>query len=212
MAAARYTREGWFPEARPASTGLDKRACRDTIRTMSVSRTGSVVVLLSALLVLTASGCGSSSDKKANEAYANSVCTAIASWQQNVKAIATDFSSGTSKAALESKITQVRSATKQLVTEIKAVPAPNTSQGQAAKQQLDQLSTDISTTIDAANSAISGIPSDASAATISATLVALAPQVQSLATETKSAISSLKTAAGSLASAFKDTSSCQNLG
>lgn len=180
---------------------------------MSVSRSGLFVVLLGSILVLAASGCGgSSSDEKANEAYANSVCTAIAGWQQELKGIATDLSSGASKGSLESKITQIQSATKQLVTKIKAVPAPNTSEGQAAKQQLDQLSTDISTTIDAANSAISAIPSDASAATITATLVALAPQVQSLANETKSAMSSLKSAGGSLASAFKDTSSCQNLG
>lgn len=180
---------------------------------MSVPRSGPFVVLLGSVLVLAASGCGgSSSDKKANEAYASSVCGAIAGWEQDVKGVASDFSSGVSKASLQSKIAQVESATRQLVTEVKAVPAPNTSEGQAAKQQLDQLTADVSTTVDAVRSAISALPGDASVATVAATIGALAPQVKSLASETKSAIGALKSAAGSLASAFKDTNSCQNLG
>ena len=45
-----------------------------------------------AVLVLVGAGCGSSSDTKANEAYANSVCSAIGNWEQEIKSIATSFS------------------------------------------------------------------------------------------------------------------------
>ena len=139
--------------------------------------------------VLVAAGCGgSSSNNTANEAYANSVCAAVGTWQQQVKSIATDFSGGISRATLQSKITQVQAATKTMATQIKAVPAPNSSEGQAAKQQLDQLSTDITTTINSAKSAVDQLQGNASVATITAAVSTLAPQVKSLATEAESAI------------------------
>lgn len=172
---------------------------------------GSLLGLV-AVLALVAAGCGGSSDTKANEAYANSVCTAVAAWEQQVKTIATTFSGPISKATLDTKIAQVETATKKLVTQIKTVPAPNTSDGKAAKQQLDQLSTDVNTTITNAQSAVSQIPSNASAVEVASALIPLAPQVKSLATSAQSAIKSLQSAGGSLASAFKSTASCKNLG
>ena len=172
---------------------------------------GSLLGLL-AVVALLAAGCGGSSDKKANEAYANSVCSAVATWEQQVKTIATTFSGPISKASLDAKIAQVKTETQKLVTQIKAVPPPNTSDGKAAKQQLDQLSTDVNTTITKAQSAVSQIPANASAVEVASALIPLAPQVQSLAASAQTTVKSLQTAKGSLASAFKSTSSCKNLG
>ena len=173
--------------------------------------TGAILALIATLAML-AAGCGGSSDTKANEAYANSVCSAIGSWQQEIKSIASDFSGGVSLASLQTKVTQAEAATKTLVTQIKAVSPPDTSEGQAAKQQLDQLTTDINNTVDAASTALTEVQANPSAAAVSATVATLAPQVQSLASETNSAISTLKSAGGSLASAFKSTDSCKSLG
>jgi hypothetical protein len=174
--------------------------------------TAAPILALLVVLVLVGAGCGGSSDTKANEAYANSVCSAIGSWEQQIKSIASSFSAGITAASLQANVTQAQTATKTLLTQIKAVPPPDTSQGQAAKQQLDQLTTDISNTVDAAQTAITQVQANPSAAAISATVATLAPQVQSLASETNSAISSLKGAGGSLASAFKSTDSCKSLG
>ena len=91
------------------------------------------------------------------------------------------------------------------------MPAPNTSDGQAAKQQLDQLSTDVTTTISSAKTAVAQIPSGASAGQIAVALIPLKPQVQTLLTSAQSAISSLQSRSGSLGSAFKSTASCQSL-
>jgi hypothetical protein len=173
--------------------------------------TGAILALIATLAML-AAGCGGSSDTKANEAYANSVCSAIGSWQQEIKSIASDFSGGVSLASLQTKVTQAEAATKTLVTQIKAVSPPDTSEGQAAKQQLDQLTTDINNTVDAASTALTEVQANPSAAAVSATVATLAPQVQSLASETNSAISTLKSAGGSLASAFKSTDNCKSLG
>jgi hypothetical protein len=170
------------------------------------------ILALLAVLVLVGAGCGGSSDKKTNEAYANSVCSAIGSWEQQIKSIATSFIGGVSQASFQASITQAEAATKTLVTQIKAVPPPDSSQGQAAKQQLDQLTTDINNTVDAASTALTQVQANPSAAALSATVATLAPQVQSLASETNAAISTLKDAGGSLASAFKSSDSCKSLG
>ena len=174
------------------------------------------VALLAALvgaLALVAAGCGGkSSDQKANEAYANSVCSAIGDWETQVKGVVTDLSSGSlSKATLQSKLTQVESATKTLVTQMKAVPPPNTSEGTAAKQQLDQLTTEVTTTVNSVKSAVAQIPSGASATTIAATLAPLAPQVKSLASTADSTVKTVEDAGGSLSDAFKSTDSCKSL-
>jgi hypothetical protein len=134
------------------------------------------ILALLAVLVLAAAGCGGSSDTKANEAYANSVCSAIGNWEQQIKSIATSFSGGVSQASFQASITQAEAATKTLVTQIKSVPPPDSSQGQAAKQQLDQLTTDINNTVDAASTALTQVQANPSAAALSATVATLAPR------------------------------------
>ncbi len=183
------------------------------------SRSGVRLVVIPLALIVSASvlvsaGCGgdSSSDSKANEAYANSVCTAIGTWEQSVKSIATDFSGGISKASLQSKLTQVEAATKTATTQIKAVPPPKSTEGQAAKQQLQQLSSDVTNTIDAAQSTIAQLQGNASVATVAGAVAALAPQVKTLISSAQSAVGALKSAGGSLGSAFKSTDSCKSLG
>ena len=165
-------------------------------------------------VALMAAGCGGddSSDTIANDAYANSVCTAIGTWGNQVKSIATNLSGGISKASLQSAVTQAETATKTLATQVAAVPPPDTSEGQAAKQQVDQLSSSLTSTVDSAKSTAAQIPSNASAGTIAAALAGLAPQVKSLATTAQTTLSSLQNTGGSLASAFKNSSSCQSLG
>jgi hypothetical protein len=174
--------------------------------------TAAPIVALLVVLSFVAAGCGTSSDTKANEAYANSVCTAIGNWEQQIKSIASSFSGGVSRASLQANVKQAEAATKTLVTQIKAVSPPDSSEGQAAEQQLDQLTTDINNTANAAKAALTQVQANASAATISAMVATLMPQVQNLASETKTAISTLKSAGGSLASAFKSTDSCKSLG
>jgi hypothetical protein len=175
-------------------------------------RSAAPLLALVGALVLVAAACGGkSADQKANEAYANSVCTAIADWKTQVKSIATDLSAGISQATFQSKVKQVGSATKSMATQIQAIPAPNTSQGQETKQQLDQLSTELKTTAATAQTAAAAVQANASGGTIAAAVLALAPQVKSLATTAQSTISALQSSKGSLSSAFKSTDSCKSL-
>jgi hypothetical protein len=169
-----------------------------------------VTVAAFALASATA-GCGGSSDKKSNEAYANSVCTAIGNWQTQVKSLASGISGKPTQASIEAKATQFETNTKNLVNDLKAISPPDTSEGQAAKQQLDQLGTDLTNTVNAVKSGLSAIQANPSAATIAAAISTLTPQLQSLQNTGKSAVSSLQQVGGSLADAFKNTDSCKSL-
>ena len=172
-----------------------------------------LIALVGALvLVLMAAGCGGKSDdQKALEAYANTVCGDIGTWKTQVKAIATDLSGGISQASLQAKVTKIETATQNLRKEIKAVPPPNTSKGQTAKQELDQLSTELTTTVTSVKTVAAELKANPSAAAIAAAVVALAPQVQSLATSAKSTISTLQSDKGDISSAFKSADSCKSL-
>ena len=171
-----------------------------------------VLAALLAGLAVVAAGCGKSADQKANEAYANSVCNAASAWESQVKDIVSSLNAADlSKPALQAKLTQIESATKTLLTQIKAVPPPNTSEGTAAKQQVNQLTTQLSTTVTAVKSAAASIPSNASAATIATTMASVAPQVASLGTSAKSTLDAIESASGSLADAFKSNDTCKSL-
>jgi hypothetical protein len=178
---------------------------------MVVRKPKTLGALVAALLTLAAAGCGKSSDTKANEAYADNVCSAVGTWKQQVESLGTSLTSGgLTKESIQSALTSAESATKTMVTQIKAVPPPNTSEGKAAKQQLDQLTSDVESSLDAAKSAGAQLQENASASSI-ATVAALAPQVKTLASEAQSAFDTLKSAGGSLASAFKSSDACKNL-
>ena len=150
-----------------------------------------------------------SENRAANDAYANSVCTAIGSWEQQMKTIGT--SGGTSQAELESKSSQVETATKNLADQIKAIPVPGTSDGQAANQQLSQLSTDLTNSVDATKNGVASIKSNPSAATIGTVAVTLRTQYKALIDSAKSAVDSLGGNALPLSFAFQRNDACKNL-
>jgi hypothetical protein len=163
-------------------------------------------------LAVVAAGCGSgSSDKKANEAYATGVCSAIGSWVNDVKSLAT-ISGGISKASLQKKLTQFQTATKNLVSGIKAVPPPNTSEGQNAKKQVNLFVTQVQATSTAVKTASAKIPANASLSEIAPVLAPLRPQLTALSSTAQSTVKSLKNVGGSLQSAFDSADACKNLG
>ena len=166
------------------------------------------------VLALVAAGCGGggNSDKKANEAYANGVCTAIGTWATEVKSLATVPTGGITKASLDAKLSQFETATKKLISQIKAVPPPNTSGGQTAKKQIYQLSSQVQTTSTPVKSAASKLPANATVPEMVSALSTLLPQFQTLKSTAQSTVKAIQSAGGSLASAFKSERACKQLG
>ena len=169
-------------------------------------------MLLSALAVVAAGCGGGNSDKQANETYATGVCKAIDTWATQVKNLATVPTGGITKASIDAKLSQFETATKTLVSEIKAVPPPNTSEGQAARKQIDQLASQVQTTSAAVKSASSKLPANATLAQTLSALSKLVPQFQTLQSTAQSTVKTIKSAGGSLGSAFKSERACEQLG
>jgi hypothetical protein len=171
------------------------------------------LAMLLTALALVAAGCGGggNSDKKANEAYANGVCTAIGSWTAEVKSLTTVPTGGITKASIDTKLSQFETATQKLISQVKAVPAPNTSEGQSAKKQIDQLATQVQATSTAVKSAASKLPANATVAQVVSELSNLEPQFQTLKSSAQSTVTTIQSAGGSLADAFKSETACKQL-
>lgn len=171
-----------------------------------------LMVVIAAAALLTGCG-GGKSDHKANEAYASSVCTTIGSWLTEIKTVDTLSSpAGITKASIEAKLNHFETATMRFVSHIKAIPAPNTSEGRMAKRKIDQ-----SPLIPGAQGEI------ATAKTISSTVAAATntvevfgalgalPEFRDMKTTAQSMLTFLQSGGGSLASAFKSERSCKRL-
>ena len=76
---------------------------------------------------------------------------------------------------MQAGLTQFETATKTLVSQIKAVPPPNTSQGQAAKKQVDQLESQVQATTSTVKSTAAQIPENATVAQTALAVSTLAP-------------------------------------
>jgi hypothetical protein len=167
-----------------------------------------VVVVVAALLT----GCGSgNSEQKADDAYASGVCTAGGNWLTEVKSVDTvPSSSGITKASIDAKLNHFETATKQFVSQIKAIPPPNTSEGRAAKKEIDrQLITSARGESNSAKTVASTIVANGSTTQVVAALASL-PEYQTLKATTQQTLT--LSAGGSLASAFKSEQACKHLG
>jgi ABC-type glycerol-3-phosphate transport system substrate-binding protein len=171
------------------------------------------IAMLLSTLALVAAGCGGgNSDKKANEAYAKSVCTALGTWVTEVKSLATVPSGGINQASITAAVNQFQTATNTMISQVKAVPPPNTSEGQAAKKQINQLASTVKTTSAAVKSAASQLPANASVSQIISALSGLVPQFTTLINSAQSTAKTIQSAGGSLADAFKSERACKQLG
>jgi hypothetical protein len=118
------------------------------------------------------------------------------------------------KASIDAKLNRIETVTRQFVSRIKAVQAPNTAEGRAAKRKIDQ------------SPLIPGAQGDIGSAKAVEFTIATArnstaafedalggwPDFQTLQPTAQSLLTFLQSGGGSLASAFKTEPSCKQLG
>lgn len=171
-------------------------------------------MLLAVGLAVVVTGCGSSSsDTNANATYAEGVCSALDTWSSEVQSLVAGVGGGggISKSSLQKKLTQFQAATKNLVSDVKRVPVPNTSEGKDAMKKVNGLLAQVQATTAAAQAELAKLPSKASVAQIVSSLSALAPQLTALTTGAQSTVSSLQQSGGPLSKAFESTGACKQL-
>jgi len=163
-------------------------------------------------VVLLASGCGKK-EADPTTTWANDLCSSISTWEDSVTATASSVTSGNlSKAGLQSAANDAKAATTKLADDVKSLGAPPTDSGAQAKQELDQLSTEIQTgvqTVTEAAQSASGVNGILSAISVaSSTLVTLNNEVSSTLNQLKSLSTD---ASGELKDAFNKADACKNL-
>lgn len=169
------------------------------------------------LLALVAAGCGGGGGSGAEEeAWADEVCTTIASWRTEVQTIVTNATNdltqpGATRADLEAAIDNGLDATKTLVEDLRAAVPPDTPDGDEAKAAVDAFLDDVQASDDKVRSALAGLPEDAGLAQVIAELSGLATSLQTTVDNGRALVTELTELGGSLKDAFESADSCQEL-
>jgi hypothetical protein len=149
----------------------------------AVRRLAPVLLLISCVAFL-AAGCGGKKSQPhavpVND-WVNTVCSDLYAWTTTLKSVSSSLRANPTKANLQSGVTQMKDATKTLSANAKTLGKPNTQSGQAAKDAVSQLSTELSKDVDTVNTAVntaSGVSGALTAmTTVSSTLVTMGQQV-----------------------------------
>ena len=179
---------------------------------MAGTGTRAAAVLLVAFAALAAAGCGgSSSSTTPTDTWASGVCTAISTWKTSLTSIeSTVKSGGVSKDSLNAGVTQATDATKTLADSLKKLGKPNTQAGQQAKDDVDQLSSELTKNAQTIQDAITNASGAAglvtAISTASSTLVTMGNEVSTTIGDLQKLDPK-----GEIQQAFKQSSSCKSL-
>jgi len=170
-----------------------------------VHRSYSVAAVVLAAAALT--GCGSSEEASPTVTWANGLCSAVTTYSTALRDAGTSVqSSGVSQSSIEDAVNAVTDATQTFASDIKDLGAPDTSAGEAAKQTIDNLASDLEDDANAIKEATSGSSALSAISAVSSTLVTAQDQV-------KSAIDDLDSlgAKSELQQALADAEACDSV-
>ncbi len=149
--------------------------------------------------------------------WADSVCTDVAQWKSSITSIA-DVSGGTlTKDSLQQKLDDAKSATDELVSQLKGLGKPDLAASEQLQQQLDSSAEQLRASYQSLQSQAQDALSADSPAAFLQGLAKLAPQFGQLLDEIQKTVAELRSSnlAGSakteLQQAFDDSQSCQSL-
>ncbi len=171
--------------------------------------------LFSLVLLLVVVGCGGGGTS-AEEAWADEVCTSIASWKTEVQSIAGNAADaitkpGTTRADVEAAVDSGLDATKTLGDELRAAVPPDTPEGQQAKAAVDAFLANVQQSDDKVRAAIAGLPENAGVAEIVAALSGLATNIQQTIDSGQTLVTNIQQLSSALKDGFENADSCQQL-
>jgi hypothetical protein len=164
------------------------------------------------LATLAVAGCGgSSSSTTPTDTWASGVCTAITTWQNQLKSIESSVKSGNvTKDSINGAVSQAKDATNQLGDSLKKLGKPDTQAGQQAKTDVQNLSNELSSGVKTIEDAISN--ASGAAGVLSAVSTA-AGTLSTMVTQVTTTVANLQTLdpSGELEKAFKSSAACKPL-
>jgi len=176
------------------------------------------VLILSAAIVTagcgggssSSSGTGTESSATAADDWANSVCEAFVTWNNSITDAGQGIRDNPSEEGIRTAGEQIQSATQTLADDLRGLGRPDTESGQQAKDTIDQLATNLDTSLqkisDAMDSASGTAGAVNAASTIGTSLVEMADHVSTAFQQLQEI-----DAQGELQSAFEQGDSCAGL-
>ena len=115
-----------------------------------------------AALALVAAGCGGSDEAPTaspTDEWADGFCTAITTWTDSIQSVTEQFTdlSSFSQDGLENAANDVKSATDELVTDLKGLGTPDTESGEAVKDSIDELSSTVESEVTTIEDTVQGV-------------------------------------------------------
>ncbi len=149
-------------------------------------------------------------------AWADEVCTSIATWRTEVESIATNATDaltepGATRTDVEAAVESGLDATKTLGDELRAAVPPDTPEGQEAKAALDGFLDKVQQSDDKVRTAIAGLPENAGLAQIVAELSGLATGLQQTVESGRTLVTDIQELGSALKDGFENADSCQEL-
>ncbi len=171
--------------------------------------------LLSLVLLLAVVGCGGDGTS-AEEAWADEVCTSIASWKTEVESIAGNAADaitepGATRTDVEAAVDSGLDATKTLGDELRASVPPDTPEGAQAKAAVDAFLDDVQASDDQVRTALAGLPDDAGLSEIVTALSGLATNIQQTIDSGRTLVTDIQQLGSALKDGFENADSCQEL-
>jgi hypothetical protein len=162
--------------------------------------------------VLLAAGCGKSSKPETAQEWANSFCSSVTTWKNSVTSTVSSLKgSSLTKDSITSAFDDFKSATKTFENDVKKLGKPPTKSGDQAKQDVDNLTSQVDDSVQALQSAVNNASSGAGGI-LSAVSVA-STEFTKVKTEVQSTFQSLQQLepGGELQQAFQQSESCKSL-
>jgi len=178
----------------------------------AVSRAPSLAAVAVVVVALTVAGCGGKkNDTTSTQDWANGVCTAFTTWKSSLTDLQkTVKSGGLTQQSLNSAVNGAQDATNTLAKDLKKLGKPDTQAGQQAKDDIQQLSDELSsgskTISDAMSNAKGATGFLTAVSTVSSTLASMATEIQTTVTNLQKLDPK-----GELEKAFKSAPACKSL-
>jgi ABC-type transporter Mla subunit MlaD len=179
---------------------------------------------LLAVLILSAAilaGCGGGSDSSsgasgtessatAADDWANSVCEAFVAWNNSITDAGQGIRDNPSEEGIKTAGEQIQTATQTLADDLRGLGRPDTESGQEAKDTVDQLATNLDTSLQKINEAMDNASSATGAVTAASTI---GTSLVEMADQVSTAFQQLREidAQGELQSSFEQGDSCAGL-
>jgi ABC-type transporter Mla subunit MlaD len=176
-------------------------------------RTGALIALV---LTFVIAGCGGDGGSPTAEAWADDVCTNIASWRTEIQTIVSNATAAVTKAGasrddVENAVDDGVDATKTLIGDLRSSVPPDTPDGAEAKADLDAFVDELSATKDEVETTLASVPDSAGLTQVVTKLAGLAASLNQLIAGGTQVVTTLTEVGGDIKDAFENADACQEL-